>query len=153
MTLFDDLRLKLDGAKSDLEILMAEFHQVVELKNALEKNDTSLRTASENLTKLTKSLEASTSSLTECVVALRTAVTDFDTSDLDEIRRDKNALGQRITRVARAVEELETRMAVTSKREWILLLLVTAILGLSALSFYYEHNIDWTRFPELKFIF
>jgi chromosome segregation ATPase len=142
MTLFDDLGLKLEGAKSDLEKLMAEFHDVVELRNSLQASDIGLRAASDNLAKLAGSLDVSTTKLTECVSALRAAATNIDTSDLNEMRRAKDALGQRISLLARAVEKLEKRMAGTSTREWVLLLLVAATLSVSGFSFYLEHGLS-----------
>jgi type II secretory pathway component PulL len=76
------------------------------------------------------------------VSALRAAATNIDTSDLSEMRRAKDALGQRINLLARAVEKLEKRMAGTSTREWVLLLLVAATLSVSGFSFYLEHGLS-----------
>lgn len=140
MTLFDDLSAKLDGAKADLDHLVIEFQKVVALRDSLESTDTSLRAAADNVTKLATALEGSTAQLAECLSAVRSAVAIFDSINISEIKWSENALGQRITLVKRAVDDLERTSRGSATREWILLVLVLAVLGLSSISAYLTYG-------------
>ena len=168
MATLEELEQKLNDTQRDLEKVLADFYKFIELKNALQSSDASLKTSSDNIASLAVSLEDNARGLKECTSSLQVAVAMLSTIGpkrvVDRLQVVESRLGEAIKQielVSMRSEELPTRIRAqvkevskiaaaknkgSSAREWILLLMVTLILGASLLSLYLSDTVpSWLR--------
>lgn len=174
MTTFEEFEQKLRATGDELEKIGKDVRKVLEIKDALQSSDDSLKTASDNLARLAVSSEENARALRECIFSLTDAVTtlnkinsiDFDLArasfqtemfsaneKIEKISRIADDLPKKISDATRADSARTDRLlAAASRRDWFLVIAVTIILALLLFGHYLEYGLtqfSWLA-PEVE---
>jgi TPR repeat protein len=163
MANFDELEQKLRTTRDDLEKVGKDVRKFLEIKDALQSSDASLKTSSDNLARLATSSEENAQALRECIYSLTDAVKTlsqidivdfnsarasfqtevFDTKDkIDKLSQHANELPKKVHDAARAGSERTDRLlTAASRREWFLAVAVIILLAASLYGFYLDHGL------------
>ena len=161
MTALEEIRVKLDGAQSDLQRLEADFRKVVELKEGLYTADTSLKRSAASLSDMTSAMERSTQSMKDCISSLQSAtalLAKFDPLEIgkkqDHFDQELGRMKQEIGLIVRETGKLPRKIEETVSEAWaktsrgsgstvFLILLVLASLVVSGANLYLTHGVPF----------
>lgn len=158
MTSLDELEQKLNSIRRDLDTVTAGFSNFLKLRASLQSSDASLRSSSDNLGRLAEFLEENAQGLRESTFSLQTAaevLSKHNSKETQEIQsisaRNLEIMSEKIDLIYKNCAELplkvqaapqvsseNTKRRFGSKpvREWIIISLLIALLGVSLFDFF-----------------
>ena len=158
MTALEEIRVKLNGAQTDLEKLQWDFQQLVDLKDGLHSADNSLKASASTVSNMVSAMERSTQAMKDCISSLQSATTliaKFDPLEMskkqDHFDQELGRVKQEVAVIARETDELprkieETVNSAAARKDKtsgaivFLTLLVLASLAASIVNLYLDHG-------------
>jgi len=158
MTALEEIRVKLNGAQTDLEKLEFDFQKLVDLKDSLHSADTSLKASAGNVSNMVVAMERSTQAMKDCISTLQSATSliskfepieiaknqDHFLQELRVMKAEVGAVARESNDLPRKIEEAISSAAArqdkTSGSIVFLTLLVLASLVASVVNLYLTHG-------------
>jgi TPR repeat protein len=173
MNSLEELQDELRSTQSQLDRVSADLAKFLELKNSLEASNVGLRSSSDSLTKLALTLEEIAGGLKATSLTVQRVSQFFGDDKLVEVKSGQEAIEHQLQEMngkinslsseidgllskvsstaVNAAEELESRFRSSSAREWAMLVLLVALLGVFVFGFYLEHGVDnWLSAASLQ---
>lgn len=132
-----DLKEKLDGAREDLDVIVADFNKVVALRHSLQAADTSLKTASDNVAEMASALKGDALALEQCVTSLAKAADVIASIDPSEVKQTYARIEGRVARLEEAAERIDKGVAAAATRETVVLTLLAVLLLVTTLTLFF----------------